>query len=213
MECSTRPKIKRGKFASGLPDRDILQEVTNNNVDPDSIKAHLPDRIRNVTSQDDLKLKLLSVLEGRFESPGFSDTKSFRHAAHRQQLVMQSNANSTIWGTLSAENQNYDYALSVADWDTLSGSLFHVRWWSKGFGNFCNWDRGLKFWTYEELQEAHREQRLDTSGPCHDQWCIQSGKVCWDMFWSVALLLKYSGSSGVKQWDDQFKSLLKMNEE
>ena len=174
------------------------------------------DRVSDVVPlssiEDDVQLKILSILEGRFEAPGFSNSPQFRNALRRQQILSKISPGKDIlyesaWDSVSPGRLKRVYTRHVLDWDELSGTTFHIRWWSQGLQHYAKWDRGLTFWTYEELQEAHREHLAGTAGPQFRDWCHVEGYLDWSMFWSAALLFKYAGSSGVKYWDTQFHEL------
>jgi len=142
------------------------------------------------------KLKLISIVENRFEAPGFSDSRNFLRAVHRQSLLFREGIK------YESDSRDIDQAIytpSVADWDALAGRQFHIRWWCKGMEKFRSWERNLNFWTIEDLQEAHSEWLSHTDSPL-------STKVDLSMFWSAALLFKNTGSCGTKSWDAQFHS-------
>jgi len=200
-------------FKSYVPNN-CLKEVTNTvslkkSLLPDCTDQKPPSILKKEESVEEMQLKLLSIMDGFFEAPGFTNSKKFRHAVHRQRLVSHSRSLTAKivyepeWDGISKAV----YTRTVADWDWLSGEVFHVRWWSRGMHQFCKWDREMKFWTYEELQEVHREHLDGTSGPEDHDWCRLDGTMHWDMFWSAALLFRFAGSSGVKSWDDQFQAM------
>lgn len=223
MVCLPSPALKKSRFEDIpysnylLLSKNCRHEVSNS---ISSLESTITDTISldgssesksSRSVMDEVELKILSVLEGHFESPGFSNSTKFRHAVQRQKIISHKSSNGIVyepaWDSDSDLKAKCIYTQSVADWDWLSGQVFHVRWWSKGLGRFCKWDRGMKFWTFEELQEAHREHLAGTNGPVHHDWCFLDGTMQWDMFWSAALLFKYTGSSGIKSWDDQFQDL------
>jgi hypothetical protein len=172
--------------------------------------------------------KLAAVLAGTFEAPTL--TGDARFAATVSQLAAAQAAAGGRPGAVAYRSDRYIPAPSGTSrsryrgerepaWTTTGGACFgalvgsrHAFSWWEAAGGPRQTEPSVRFYNYADVREHYE---LGMAGPAEAPWCVVPAEMTAsrrpgfdaNLFWSVAVLWRETGSCGVRAWDEQLAAL------
>lgn len=160
-----------------------------------------------------MRARLQAVVQGSFSCDAISSHPLFAAAMTQHTAAQEAlgGTQDTVIYSVGPQGKPHIYVSGPAILNQLAGVQAEVVW--QGDSSVLRAPEYFKFYSHDKSIMHHVDVvGAHMRGPAHPGWCtfFQGNRAVGfdaNLFWSVALLWWFTGTSGVKQWDEQLATL------